>query len=146
MSNSANSEFNTSWSEQVFLNWLTWIGFVAAMISVGLQMGGVNGGFFTNYLADLAGPVWMYGILRQKKTVLKNVFSKIATPARAAILVFLVGTAWEACQTFDFSGTPLSITRGRFDPLDIVCYAVSLAACYIADQVYAMRLNRYTSN
>jgi len=141
MSKIIESRNALSQSEQTFLRWLTWIGFVPAMFSVILQMNSVHGGFLTNYLADLAGPIWCYGTIRQKKTLFKKVLSKVSTPGFAAIFVFLVGTSWEVCQAIDFSGTPLGITRGRFDPLDIVAFAVSLAACYAADKIFAHKIN-----
>lgn len=125
----------TKLPEQKFLNWLTNIGFVFAMISVGLQMMSVKGGFLTNYLADIAGPVWFYGIVRQRKVLFKKLLPKNSDPAFAAIFVFLVGTGWEICQAFDFSGTPLAITRGRYDPWDIVAFAVSSAGCYAFDKL-----------
>jgi hypothetical protein len=96
-------------------------------------MARVNGGFITNYLADLAGPAWMYGALRLHVTVLKYLYRPVPSPALAAIFVFLVGTIWEILQAFDLSGTVLAITRGRFDPLDIVAYAASLLVCFLID-------------
>ena len=123
-------------TEQRFLKRLTWVGFVLTMIAVAMQMIGIDGGFLTSYLADLAGPVWFYGVVRQRKLLFKKLLPSKISPMFAAVFVFSVGTAWEVCQAFDLSGTPLAITRGRFDPWDIVCYAVSLSACYALDSYY----------
>lgn len=119
--------------EQTVLRWLHRGGFAVTMFAVALQMGRVNGGFLTNYFADLAGPAWMYGAIRQRATVLRYLYRPIPSPALTAIFVFLVGTGWEICQAFDFSGTILNVTRGRFDPLDILAYAASLTVCFAAD-------------
>ena len=101
-------------------------------------MNEVNGGFITNYVADIGGPIWFYSMIRQKKVLFKKMLPD-TTPLFSAIFVFSIGTSWEICQAFDFSGTPLAITRGQFDPFDIVCFAVSLAACYAADKIFTNR-------
>lgn len=129
----------TSNNEQAFLRWLYWIGLIPTAIAVLMQMNEVRGGFITNYLADIAGPIWCYAIIRLRKVAFKNFLPK-NTPLISAILVFSIGTIWEILEAFDFSGTPLAITRGRFDPFDILCYAISLAVCYIIDDFYQKRI------
>jgi hypothetical protein len=126
--------------DQAFAHRVSWVGFVPVAIVVGMQMKHVNGGFITNYGADIAGPVWAYGMTRETKTALFRRRVPWISPAAAiALFVFLVGTIWEVCEAFDFSGTPLAITRGRFDPLDLVAYAGSLAACYAVDRAFERR-------
>ena len=49
---------------QVFLKRLYWIGFIPTMVSVALQMSEVHGGFLTNYLADVAGPIRLFPLPR----------------------------------------------------------------------------------
>jgi|GEM_PF-2090561 len=128
-----------SGSERRLLLRLYYGGFTVAIFAVALQMGGVRGGFLTNYLADIAGPIWMYGALRLRATLLNRIYKPTPSPVFTALFVFLVGTVWEICQAFDLSGTILAITRGRFDPFDIVAYGVSLAACVAVDGYVRMR-------
>lgn len=115
------------------LRLLYYAGFAGTVLAVGMQMRGKNGGFITNYLADLAGPMWFYAMTRQHTTLLRYIYRPVPSPLQAAVFVFIVGTVWEVCEGFDFSGTILAITRGRFDPYDILAYAASLIVCYAVD-------------
>jgi len=113
-----------------------------ALFSVALQMNEVRGGFLTNYLADLAGPVWLYGTLRLDKTILRFIVPWTRSPLFAALFVFSVGTAWEVCQAFDFKGTVLNITHGRFDPLDIAAFALGASISFFVDKIVLRRAKK----
>ncbi|MBD3299126.1 MAG: hypothetical protein GF341_10760 [candidate division Zixibacteria bacterium] len=115
------------------LRWMYYAGLIAKVGVVALQMTGVRGGFITSYGADMAGPVWMYTALRRRVTVLRYLYRPLPSPVLTAVFVFLVGTVWELCQTVDLGAVIRQITRGRFDPYDIVAYAASLIACVIVD-------------
>jgi hypothetical protein len=105
--------------------WLN-IYFVAVFGGIGgLQMYRVNAGLLTNYGADLFAPPYLYAMLRD---------GRLRLGSFTAFSVVLGGCClWEWMQRFDLSGTPFAITRGSFDPLDLVAYFVGLLAIYLAD-------------
>ena len=106
----------------LFLN----IYFVAVYVGIGgLQMYRVNAGFLTNYGADLLAPPYLYLMLRGGRFHLRPL---------AALTTVLGGCyLWEWMQRYDLSGTPLVITRGSFDPFDLLAYTVGLVVIYIVD-------------
>ncbi|HEX9730250.1 MAG TPA: hypothetical protein VGA37_17280 [Gemmatimonadales bacterium] len=106
----------------IFLN----IYFVAVFVGIGgLQMYRVNAGFLTNYGADLLAPPYLYLMLRGGRLRLGSL---------SALTVVLGGCfLWEWMQHYDLSGTPLVITRGRFDPFDLLAYTLGLLASYAVD-------------
>ena len=120
-------------AERTLLNWMFYGGFAVAIFAVALQMNGVHGGFVTNYLADIGGPIWMYGALRRRATLLRHIYRPIPSPLLAATLVFLAGTLWELGQKYDLGAVINQIVRGRYDPLDILAFAVSSYACCAID-------------
>ena len=93
----------------------------------------VNGGIITNYGADIIAPVMLYYLSRKDKTVFSNFFKKGLNEKQAFILIWILCIAWEVLQKFDLSGTPLVITRGTFDPMDILVYTLTLLICYYFD-------------
>ena len=124
-------------TQQHYLKWVTYLGFYLTLLVGGLQMYRVPAGFLTNYGGDIAGPLFLYGAMRRGKTVFHHFTKRIPGPAASAILLFAACAAWEICQIFNWAGTPLVITRGRFDPYDLLAYAGTLAACYLGDQHFA---------
>jgi hypothetical protein len=92
----------------------------------GMQMFGVNAGPLTNYGADLFAPPWMYFAFQSGRLRLR--------PLTSLVTVFVGCALWEFAQRYDFSGTPLVITRGTFDPLDLFSYAISVVAAYWIDR------------
>jgi hypothetical protein len=100
--------------------------FVAVYVGIGgLQMYRINAGFLTNYGADLLAPPYLYLMLRGGRFHLGSL---------AALTTVLGGCfLWEWMQRYDFAGTPLAITRGRFDPFDLLAYTVGLVAIYGMD-------------
>lgn len=90
-------------------------------------------GFFTNYLADLAVPAWLYVIMRGlagKRTTLFFAPWIGATPERAAIVLFVASAASELSQRW----WPRGFFAGHFDPLDIAAYAIGIGICYAFDR------------
>ncbi len=108
--------------------------FVAFLGTAALNMLQVRGGFFTNHAADLVAPAWLYVAFRGlysehgRRTLLQRVLGR--TPEIAALSLFGASTLTEISQ-FHW---PLGLFPGRFDPWDIVAYALGLAACYVADK------------
>jgi hypothetical protein len=124
-------------AQQRFLRWLTHIGFGLTLLVGGLQMYRFPAGFLTNYGGDIAGPLFLYGAMRRGKTVFHHFTQRVPGPAVSAILLFVACAAWEFCQLFDLSGTPLVITRGHFDPFDLLAYAGTVIACYLGDRCFS---------
>ena len=105
--------------------WLN-IYFVAVFVGIGgLQMYRVNAGFLTNHGADLLAPPYLYLMSRGGRFRLE--------PVGAFSMVLGGCVLWEWLQRYDLSGTPLAITRGRFDVVDLVAYAVGMIAVYVLD-------------
>jgi hypothetical protein len=94
-----------------------------------LQTTGISGGWLTSYGGDIFGPaVFWWGFRR-------TMFAKTRRGAEIAALFVLVACfVWEFCQRYDLSGTPLSITQGTYDPLDLVCYALTIGVCYAVEK------------
>ncbi|MBK6779168.1 MAG: hypothetical protein IPI38_01440 [Gemmatimonadetes bacterium] len=112
---------------------LTWAAFAIFLLTAGLNMGGIHAGFATNYLADLVVPAYLYLVIRSPlppncQTWLARRVG--ATPERAAVLLFLGSLATEVSQKY----WPAGLFRGRFDPLDIVAFAVGLMLVYALDK------------
>jgi len=107
-------------------NLLLNIYFVAVFGGIGgLQMYRVNAGLLTNYGADLFAPPYLYLVLRGGR-LHSRPFVALATVLGGCFL-------WEWMQRYDFSGTPLAITRGSFDPFDLLAYTVGLVVIYVID-------------
>jgi len=100
--------------------------FVLVFVGIGgLQMYHVDAGPLTDYGADLLAPPYLYVMFRQGRLRLGSL--------GALITVFGGCALWEWAQRYDFTGTPLAITRGTFDPLDLAAYAAGLIICFIVD-------------
>ncbi len=100
--------------------------FVAVFVGIGgLQMYRVNAGLLTNYGADLFAPPYLYVMLRNDRLRLRSL--------TALSVVFGGCFLWEWMQRYDLAGTPFAITRGRFDPFDLLAYTVGLLVVYVAD-------------
>lgn len=116
--------------------WLVvyWTLFVAFLGTAALNMLHVRAGFLTNHAADLVVPTWLYVAFRGlhssqgRQTAMQRTFGR--TPERAALALFLASTLTEVSQYY----WPHGLFSGRFDPLDVLSYAIGLAACYVADK------------
>jgi hypothetical protein len=91
----------------------------------GLQMYRVDAGLLTNYGADLLAPPYLYLALRGGRFRLR--------PLTALTTVLGGCFLWEWMQRYDLAGTPLGITRGTFDPFDLLAYTVGLLVSYVVD-------------
>ncbi len=88
-----------------------------------------NGGWLTSYGGDVFGPIAFWWTLR------RTIFASPKYGAEIAALTQLVGCfVWEICQLFDLSGTVLFLTKGVFDPFDLVAYSLTLLGCYVLDK------------
>ena len=104
-----------------------------------LQMFGVEAGALTSYGADLFAPIALYASFRSNGTILKWFMKQPLRSAIAAVVVISGCVAWELCQRYDFRNTPLAITRGRFDPLDIVAYVMGVGIAFAMDELLMRR-------
>ncbi|MGE0353403.1 MAG: hypothetical protein AB7Q69_09200 [Gemmatimonadales bacterium] len=91
----------------------------------GLQMYRVHAGLLTDYGADLLAPPIPYLVGRAGRLHLR--------PLSALLLVLGGCFLWEWLQRYDLGGTPLAITRGHFDPYDLLAYTIGLLVCYAVD-------------
>jgi len=113
--------------------------FVAFLVTAALNMLSVSGGFLTNHLADLVVPAWLYVASRGlhsatgRTTYIQRTVGR--TPEFAAVSLFAASALTEVSQRY----WPHGIFSGRFDPLDILAYAIGLAACYAADRLTSGR-------
>jgi hypothetical protein len=114
-----------------------WILLVCWIVGALLNISRFNGGFLTNYLADLAFPPWYYiylrGLRKESEDLPKLIFFRDwfgITPERAAVSIFLVGTVTE----FKTLYWPNGIVTGTFDIYDIGAYAMGLLVCYVVDR------------
>jgi hypothetical protein len=112
------------------LAYLGWIVFVVVAL---LQMWKVRGGFITNYGADSIAPLMLYYSARTNKTLLTKLVKRTPSETQTFFTLWFLCVLWEIAQKFDFSGTVLAITRGTFDPWDILTYTLSLLICYYLD-------------
>ena len=105
-----------------------------AFIGIGaLQMAHVRAGVVTNYGADLVCPALLYVLARRRSMIPFNWLRYRPSPTVAAVSILIPCFVWEILQRYDLSGTPLAVTRGHFDPLDLVAYAVGVAAVFLPD-------------
>ncbi|MCI0696320.1 hypothetical protein L0337_30495 [candidate division KSB1 bacterium] len=79
-----------------------WTLFAGWIVGAALTMSRMRGGFLTSYLADLVFPPWYYIVMRGLSTGKQRVPRLLRwfghSPERAAIAIFLVGTASELSQ------------------------------------------------
>ena len=110
-----------------------------AMVGAGvLSVLHIRGGFFTNHLADLTIPAWLYIASRglhtrnPGRTLIRRTVGRSAE--FAAVSLFAASAATEVSQLF----WPHGVFPGRFDPLDLAAYAVGLLACYAAERRFPL--------
>ncbi len=101
-------------------------------------MAEVQGGFATSHMADITGPAWLYVTTRglgypDRRTVVGRLFG--ATAERAVTVIFLASAATEVAQLY----WPEGLFRGRFDPIDIACFAAGLLPLYLIDRITGRR-------
>ena len=131
--------------EKSLANWRIafWSLFVSWVIGATLNMEHVDGGFLTNYLADLTFPPWFYIYIRglsSKQGIPRLIlvgkwFGQ--NPERAAISIFSIGTIAEL-KTMYWPDGPFA---GTFDFMDIIAYATGLLICYLFDKHSATKFN-----
>jgi hypothetical protein len=97
----------------------------------------IPAGFLSNYAADVACPAWLYIILRglhgHGRSAIGRYFA--ATPERAALVLFGGSTLTEMSQIW----WPRGFFAGRYDPYDILAYAIGVGACYTLEKVSVSR-------
>ena len=120
----------------ILRGWLVvyWVLFVAFLVAAALNMLHVRGGFLTNHTADLVVPAWLYvtsrGLYSEhgRRTLIQRTLGR--TPELTALSLFVASALTEVSQLY----WPRGVFSGRFDVLDLLAYAVGLAACYFADK------------
>lgn len=116
--------------------WLSiyWSLLAVLLITAALNMLHLRGGFLTNHAADVVVPAWMYVGARGLhstsglRTRVQRTLGQ--SPEIAALGLFFASALTEVSQYY----WPHGLFRGRFDPLDILSYAVGLVVCYAFDK------------
>ena len=85
----------------------------------------VRGGLLTDYGADLFGTAWLYAMTRLGRTIIQR--GRVMAAAPAGWLIFALCTASEF-------GQRLGLVPGRFDPWDIVTFALAILLCWGVDR------------
>ncbi len=120
----AGSAYAGGWKAAYWLLLPLWIAGAA------MNMARIDGGFFTNYLADLAFPPWYYILIRREQTLglpaLKTLRWFGLSRERAAAAMILAGVVHEA-------GQGAGVVPGTFDWWDIAAYAIGLGISYTCD-------------
>jgi hypothetical protein len=107
---------------------------IATGIVAALQMAHMSVGLVTSEGADLLCPALLYIVMRRNQTLLSRVWPKRPSAGQAAGIILGACYAWEFCQRYNLQGTPLAITRGTFDPLDLLAYTLGVTAVYLPDR------------
>lgn len=102
-----------------------WAAMLTALVIGGLQMYRVHAGILTDYGADLFGTAWLYAMVRMGRTVVRRGW--ILRPEVAAAFVFA------GCAASEF-GQRWHLVPGRFDPYDLVTYALTVLVCAALDR------------
>lgn len=106
------------------------------VLTAALNLLHVRAGVLTNYAADLVVPAWMYVVVRGRSGHRQWLASSLGrTPEIAAIILFVASAGSELSQKF----WPRGPFPGRYDPLDLVAYALGLTVCYVADRATLRR-------
>lgn len=120
------------WRAAYYLLLVAWVGCAV------LVMKKIRAGVITNYGADLTQPAWLYVAFRDLhgsgRLRLLNRFVG-STPERAALSIFFVGVATEVSQRY----WPSGFFAGRFDPFDIVAYALGIGTLSIRQTLPYLR-------
>jgi hypothetical protein len=91
-------------------------------------------GFLTNYGADLTQPAWLYIVVRGLDGYGREIWvvrTFGTRPEKAALVIFVAGALTEVSQRY----WPVGLFAGRFDPFDILAFAVGIGVCYLFDKV-----------
>jgi len=90
-------------------------------------------GFWSSYVLDIAGPAWIYILLRCQYSERTTKFMSIRfSPESAVLLVFGMGVVIETSQYFKFYDA-------TFDPYDYIAYLLLLLPCYLLDKYLQSR-------
>ena len=90
-------------------------------------------GFWSSYVADIAGPAWFYILLRGLYTNNPNRLCKIFhAPEIAVITVILICVTGEMAQYY-------GLYNRVYDPYDFIAYASLLLPLYMVDRLLVNR-------
>ena len=96
----------------------------AALLVGGLEMYRVHGGLLTDYGADLFGAAWLYAMTRLGRTIVQR--GRTLDAGRTGIAIFAL------CALSEL-GQRVHLVPGRYDPWDIVTYALAILACWAVE-------------
>ena len=111
------------------LDWSTVLVWMLVVLIGWLQSKRIDAGWLTRYGGDVFGTAMFWWMIR------RTIFAGFWLGAEIAAASLLVACfAWEFCQRLDLSGSVLGITKGTYDPLDLVAYALTLGFLYAIDR------------
>lgn len=116
--------------------------FVLVFVGIGgLQMYQVDAGYLTSYGADLLAPPWIYLAMRGDRGQGTRLTRALGVTSPLTRFLFVLGACflWEWLQRYDLSGTPLAITRGHFDPYDMLAYTAGLLVTFGVETLWLRR-------
>ena len=115
---------------------ITMVALVTATgVVAALQMAHMRVGIFTSQGADVLCPALLYIVMRRNQTLPRRVWRSRPSAGQAAAMVLGACYAREFCQRYNLQGTPLAITRGTFDTMDLLAYTLGVAAVYLPDRL-----------
>jgi hypothetical protein len=112
---------------------LAFLGWTVFVVVALLQMWNMRAGFISNYGADCIAPLMLYYSARTNKTLLSKLFKRTPNELQTFLTLWFLCVLWEISQKFDLSHTILFMTRGTFDPWDILTYTLTLLICFYMD-------------
>src|SRR5262245_45885111 len=98
---------------------------LSALVIAALQMFRVRAGMLTDYGADVLGTAWLYAMTRLGWTVFQR--RRPTTALIAAAIVFALCVISEL-------GQRAGVVPGRYDPYDIVAFAIGISACLVLER------------
>jgi len=85
-------------------------------------------GFITSYMVDIAGPAWIYILIRVQYSTTHSTFLSIKfSPEFAALLIIGISVIIETSQYYE-------IYDAHFDPYDYVAYISGTVPIYLLDK------------
>ena len=118
--------------------------FAAWIVTAVLNMRRMHLPFVTTHLADVALPAWLYigvrGLDGWQRNRMWSLGRWARNPEIVATILFVGATATELSQAH----WPSRMFRGRFDPIDILAFAVGIGSCYLADKLAQRRVDAVT--
>ncbi len=105
-----------------------WKVFLVILGIIALSSGLIKSpGFWSSYVLDIAGPAWIYILIRGQYSGSKSFLSLKLSPEIAVILIIVIGVLIELSQYY-------KLYTSTYDPYDFIAYASLLIPVYLLDK------------